>query len=61
MVIAGVGDDLIPAKNGKRLYAAAGGPKELWLLPVSDHGGTIAAAGPEYASRVGAFFDRHLK
>lgn len=61
LIIAGEGDRLIPADNGRRLFAAAGGPKELWLIPGADHGGTLAAAGPEYEQRLGAFFDRYLK
>jgi uncharacterized protein len=61
LIIAGEGDNMIPVENGKRLYAAAGEPKDLWLIPVRDHGGTVAAAGPEYEKRVGEFFDRYLK
>jgi dipeptidyl aminopeptidase/acylaminoacyl peptidase len=61
LLIAGDGDDLIPRENGERLYAAAKEPKELWIIPVSGHGYTVAAAGPEYEKRVGQFFDRHLR
>jgi fermentation-respiration switch protein FrsA (DUF1100 family) len=43
------------------LYAAAGDPKELWVIPGADHGGTLAAAGSEYEKRVGEFFDRNLR
>jgi len=60
-IIAGEGDRLIPASNGQKLYAAAHEPKELWIIPNADHGGTLAAAGDEYEKRVGAFFDRSLK
>jgi len=61
LIIAGEGDDLIPLENGKRLYAAAREPKELWIVPNAAHGGTMAAAGTEYEKTVGAFFDRALK
>jgi dipeptidyl aminopeptidase/acylaminoacyl peptidase len=61
LIIAGEGDDMIPVENGRRLFAAAGEPKELWIIPVSGHGGTVAAAGNEYGKRVGDFFDRYLK
>jgi fermentation-respiration switch protein FrsA (DUF1100 family) len=61
LIIAGEGDRLIPAENGRRLFAAAGDPKELWLIPGADHGGTLAAAGRAYEKKVGEFFDRHLK
>lgn len=60
-VIAGDGDELIPVDNGKRLYAAAREPKELWIIPNALHGGTLSAAGPAYEQRVGDFFVNHLK
>jgi dipeptidyl aminopeptidase/acylaminoacyl peptidase len=61
LIIAGERDKLIPAENGKKLYAAAREPKELWLIPGADHGATLAAAGSEYEKRVGEFFDKNLK
>lgn len=61
LIIAGEGDRLIPADNGRRLYAAAKDPKELWIIAGADHGGTLAAAGSEYEKRVGDFFDKYLK
>ena len=61
LIIAGEGDKMIPAENSRRLFTAAREPKELWIIPVEGHGGTIAAAGDEYNRRVGDFFDRQLK
>jgi uncharacterized protein len=61
LIIAGEGDEMIPAENGRRLFRAAKEPKELWIIPVAGHGGTIAAAGDEYGRRLGEFFDRHLR
>ena len=61
LIIAGEGDKLIPSYNGRKLHAAALEPKELWIIPNADHGGTLAAAGDEYEKRVGEFFDRSLK
>ncbi len=61
LIIAGEGDRLIPANNGRALYAAAKEPKELWIIPGADHGDTPAAAGGEYEKRVGEFFGKHLK
>jgi dipeptidyl aminopeptidase/acylaminoacyl peptidase len=60
-IIAGEGDEMIPAENGRRLFRAAQEPKELWVIPVGGHGGTIAAAGEEYNKRVGEFFDKRLQ
>ncbi len=61
LIIAGEGDKLIPADNGHALYAAAGEPKELWIIQGAGHGGTLAAAGNAYEKRVGEFFERYLK
>ena len=60
-IIAGDGDRLIPAENGRKLFASAKEPKELWIIPNADHGATLAAAGSAYEKRVGEFFDKHLK
>jgi dipeptidyl aminopeptidase/acylaminoacyl peptidase len=60
LIIAGEGDQLIPADNGRKLFAAAREPKDLWIIPGADHGGTLAAAGSVYGKRVGEFFDRNL-
>jgi len=61
LIIAGEDDDMIPAGNGRRLYQAAMEPKELWVIPVGGHGGTMAAAGNEYNERIVAFFDRSMQ
>ena len=61
LIIAGEGDALIPADNGRMLFAAAKVPKELWVIAGADHGGTLSAAGSEYEKRVGEFFDKNLK
>ena len=61
LIIAGEGDALIPADNGRKLFAAAKDPKQLWIIPGADHGGTLAAAGDAYEKRVGEFLARSLK
>jgi uncharacterized protein len=61
LIIAGEGDRLIPAENGQKLFAVAGEPKELWIIPGADHGGTLVAAGSMYGAKVGEFFDKNLK
>jgi dipeptidyl aminopeptidase/acylaminoacyl peptidase len=60
-LIAGEGDQLISADNGRKLFAAAKEPKELWVIHGADHGATLAAAGNAYEKRVGEFFDKNLK
>jgi pimeloyl-ACP methyl ester carboxylesterase len=61
LLIAGVGDETIPDAHAGYLYEAAGQPKELWLIQGAAHGGTLAAAGPEYERRVEEFFSRALR
>jgi len=61
LIIAGEGDRLIPADNGRKLYAAARDPKDLWIIAGADHGGTLAAAGSQYEKKVTVFFDKYLK
>lgn len=60
-IIAGDGDALIPVENGRKLFAAAKEPKQLWIIPNAFHGSTMAVAGDEYERRIGEFFDKHLK
>jgi pimeloyl-ACP methyl ester carboxylesterase len=43
-----------------KYFAAAGEPKEIWLVPGSDHTGGIDAQPAEYERRVIGFFDRAL-
>jgi len=61
LLIAGVGDEAIPDAHARYLYQAAGQPKELWLIREAVHGGTLAAAGPEYERRVERFFSQALR
>lgn len=48
------------AGNGQALYAAAGAPKDLWIVPGVGHGGYQAAHPDEYAARITPFFDKTL-
>jgi dipeptidyl aminopeptidase/acylaminoacyl peptidase len=61
LIIAGEGDALISADNGRKLFAAAKEPKQLWVIMGADHGGKLSAAGDEYEKRMGEFFDLNLK
>ncbi len=44
--------------DGRALYAAAGDPKELWIVPGAGHAGEQTAYPDEYRRRVLAFFSR---
>jgi len=61
MIIGGGEDEQMPSSDAMRLFAAAGEPKELWLIPGAVHGGTVYMVGDEYRKRVLRFLDSHLK
>jgi fermentation-respiration switch protein FrsA (DUF1100 family) len=44
----------------ERLYAAAGEPREMWLVPGAGHGDIALKQPADYERRVVGFFDRHL-
>jgi fermentation-respiration switch protein FrsA (DUF1100 family) len=60
LFIHGDADRLIPPADSEVLYAAAKGPKDLWLAPGSRHVHAFADHPAEYERRVLAFFDRAL-
>jgi hypothetical protein len=43
-----------------KYYTAASEPKAIWLVPVADHTGGLAAQPADYERRVVTFFDRAL-
>ena len=57
-LIHGAEDTLTPASEARRLYARAGEPKELWVVPGAGHREIDAAVGETYTSRILEFFDR---
>lgn len=60
MVIQGASDRLTPVHNGEAIYAAARGPKEMWIVPSADHGGALWVAPDAYARRVIGFLYGYL-
>ncbi len=59
-VIHGEDDAGIPTEDARRLFAAAGEPKELWIVPGAEHGAGLSTAPGEYRSRVLRFLARYL-
>lgn len=49
-----------PLSGERQLYAAAGQPKEQWIVPTGGHIGALSAHTQEYEQRVLAFFARYL-
>jgi len=60
LLVSGTADRAVPAEHARRLFAAAGGEKELWLVPGADHGGYARAAPADFPRRVVEFFQRRL-
>ena len=50
-----------PVDGARRLFATAGEPKELWVVPHGGHVGAINAFPDEYRARVLAFFRDALR
>jgi fermentation-respiration switch protein FrsA (DUF1100 family) len=61
LIIHENGDSIVPVDNSFRNFAAAGQPKELWLVPGSEHGQAQTSAKREYQARVTRFFQAALR
>jgi alpha-beta hydrolase superfamily lysophospholipase len=61
LLIAGAEDATVPASMSQDLYAAAGEPRELWLVAGAGHGDAVERQPDEYERRLVGFFDRHLE
>ena len=60
LLLQGGADVVISPDSGRRLFDAAGDPKELWFDPALGHVEFLAKQPEEFERRVGAFFDRYL-
>ncbi len=60
LLIHGAADGLIPVDNAQDLYAAAGEPKELWIVPDLGHAAAFLRMPDEYIERLDRFFNRAL-
>ena len=60
LLIHGEADRPVPVGDARRLFAAAGEPRELWVLPDVGHAGAYFAGRAEYVGRVTAFFGAAL-
>jgi uncharacterized protein len=61
LMIHGEADSYIKVEMARALFRRATGPKEFWAVPGAKHNLSISVAGPDYARRVVAFFDQHLR
>jgi fermentation-respiration switch protein FrsA (DUF1100 family) len=60
LLIHGLSDAVVPPDNARRLYAAAGEPKSLWLPQGVGHGTSARRQPAEFEARVVPFFDAAL-
>ena len=60
LMIAGTDDGDTPLPVMERVFAAAGDPKELWIVQGAGHGTYYETAPAEYESRVIGFLDHAL-
>ncbi len=60
LIIHGDCDTLTDPNSAQRLYNAASGPKEMWVVPECGHAYAPVVAPEEYKQRVNKFFQRYL-
>ena len=58
LVIHGTADPVVPFRHGRRLYAAATGPKDCLWVEGAAHNDLLATAGEDYWRAVGDFIGR---
>ncbi len=61
LLIHGEKDEIVHPDDAKRLYQAANAPKELWLIPDTEHIKGYFTDSRAYTSRILDFFDRALR
>lgn len=61
LIIHALKDTLVNPGDAQLLYAAAGDPKELWLVDDADHCGAYFANRLRYTEKIITFFERTLK
>jgi len=56
LLICDEADTTLPCRHAKRIYAAAQGPKSLWVVPGAFHTAALGFAPEEFRRRVLDFF-----
>jgi uncharacterized protein len=59
LLICGTNDHRIPCRHAEAIYAAAPGPKELWIVQGAGHASALGQAPAEYENRVVSFFQKY--
>jgi len=59
-LVHGEKDTYVEKAQAQLLYKAAGGPKELWIVPQADHNRAVDVAPTEYSRRIVRFFQTSM-
>ncbi len=59
LLICGTRDHTIPCRHAERIYRAAAGPKELWVVEGAEHASALGREPAEYEARVIRFLGRY--
>jgi alpha-beta hydrolase superfamily lysophospholipase len=59
LLICGTRDHTIPCRHAERIYRAAIGPKELWVVEGAEHASALGQEPAEYEARVIRFLSRY--
>jgi pimeloyl-ACP methyl ester carboxylesterase len=59
LLICGTRDSTISCRHSRRIYKAATGPKEFWIVRGAGHAAALGAAPAEYETRVVSFFGKY--
>jgi uncharacterized protein len=59
LLICGTQDTSIPCRHAERIYKAATGPKELWIVHGAGHASALGQDPTEYENRVVSFFEKY--
>jgi pimeloyl-ACP methyl ester carboxylesterase len=61
LLICGTSDRRIPCRHAQRIYNAASGQKDMWIVPGAGHAAAFGQMPQEYEDRVLRFFSSELK
>jgi uncharacterized protein len=59
LLICGTSDTIIPCRHAEKIYDAASGPKELWVVQGAEHASAMGVDPAEYEARVIRFLRAH--
>jgi uncharacterized protein len=60
-IIHGSDDEIIPVEMGRRVFAAANSPKDLYIIPGAHHNDTYVVGGETYFQKLKAFISLKKK